>query len=62
MTLFPDVSTYVSIRIQVFKHYDIEPVTDILYNPIDKTIVKRSNYTSKEMLIKIEEGYGISQR
>jgi hypothetical protein len=62
LTLFPDASTHVSIRIQVFKHYDIEPVTDILYNPIDKTIVKRSNYTSKEMLIKIEEGYGISQR
>lgn len=37
---------------QRFRHYDIKHATDISYNPTGQAIIKRSNYTLKEVLIK----------
>ena len=50
-----DTSTYVSIRIWYFRHYDIENVTDISYNPTGQAIMQKTNRTLKEIFIEQRE-------
>ena len=49
-----DAPAYVSNRVQVFRHYDIEHATDISYNPTGQTRLRRFKYILKEMFIKLK--------